>query len=179
MVWDRSREPSHALGLGLLSFDPCPPDFAFVGYSGKKCHIYDSGMRKEKVIFHACPHFHLNVKIFASSVESKAVAMKRQQRKQTRLIYKMLPKVVVEKMNSGKDIAESFESATLYFSSVVGFKDITKKCSALEVIIELCIVNSAAGLPHTYCTQWLLDGDLRNIPKGTSNRSTKYFPKNA
>ena len=41
--------------------------------------------------------------------------------------------MVVEKMNSGKLVAENFESATIFFSSVVEFGVIAKKCSALEV----------------------------------------------
>ena len=49
--------------------------------------------------------------------------MKRQKRKQDALILKMLPKEVVEKLNSGADIAENFESATLFFSSVVDFAE--------------------------------------------------------
>jgi hypothetical protein len=35
----------------------------------------------------------------------------------------MLPRVVVEKLNSGQDTADTFESATLYFRSVVFFDD--------------------------------------------------------
>jgi hypothetical protein len=35
----------------------------------------------------------------------------------------MLPRVVVEKLNSGQDTADTFESATLYFRSVVLFDD--------------------------------------------------------
>ena len=46
----------------------------------------------------------------------------------------MLPKNVVEKLNSGKYIAENFDSATLFFSSVFEFSLVTKVCSALEVI---------------------------------------------
>ena len=41
---------------------------------------------------------------------------------------------MVEKLNSGEDVAETFASATLYFSSVVDFDKITKSCSALEVL---------------------------------------------
>ncbi len=100
------------------------------------------------------------IQIFAKSVEQKAYAMKKQQKKQAKLIYRMLPKIVVQKMNSGEvitasntaseqqvipvctgmqkyiffqTVAETFESATLLFTSVAEFKSITKKCSALEV----------------------------------------------
>ena len=60
--------------------------------------------------------------------------MKRQKRKQDALILKMLPKEVVEKLNSGADIAENFESATLFFSSVVDFAEVTRKCKAMEIV---------------------------------------------
>ena len=59
--------------------------------------------------------------------------MKKQQRKQEALVHRMLPKVVVEKLKSGDDTADTFESVTLYFSSVVDFNLITKSCSAMEV----------------------------------------------
>ena len=63
--------------------------------------------------------------------------MRKQKKKQDSLILKMLPKEVVEKLNSGADIAENFESATLFFSSVVDFAQVTTKCTAMEVITFL------------------------------------------
>ena len=60
--------------------------------------------------------------------------MKRQKRKQDALILKMLPKDVVMKLNNGEDITENFESATLFFSSVVDFCDVTKYCRAMEIV---------------------------------------------
>ena len=67
-------------------------------------------------------------------MENKSADMKRQKRKQDALIYKMLPKDVVEKLNTGVDTAENFESATLFFSSVVDFDIVTKTCKAMEII---------------------------------------------
>ena len=60
--------------------------------------------------------------------------MKKQKKKQDALILKMLPKEVVAKMNCGGDIAENFEAATLFFSSVVDFALVAKKCTAMEII---------------------------------------------
>ena len=57
--------------------------------------------------------------MFAVSLEKKSHGMKRQKRKQDALILKMLPKEVVDKLNSGADIAENFESATLFFRLVM------------------------------------------------------------
>ena len=68
--------------------------------------------------------------MFAVSVENKSRDMRKQKRKQQKLIYKMLPKVIVEKVVGGEtaDTAETFDQATLYFSSVDGFHLVTKHC---------------------------------------------------
>ena len=68
------------------------------------------------------------------SVEKKSADMKRQKKKQDALVYKMLPKEVVAKINSGGDTAENFESSTVFFSSVVDFANVTESCQAMEVI---------------------------------------------
>ena len=56
--------------------------------------------------------------------------MRRQKRKQEKLIHKMLPKMIVEKfVQGGEQIAETFDQATLYFSCVDGFSQVSKKCT--------------------------------------------------
>ena len=75
--------------------------------------------------------------VFAQGFAKKSYAMKRQQKKQEKLVLKMLPKEVVEKLNGGLSTAEEFESATLFFSSVVNFCDVTSKCTAMQVITFL------------------------------------------
>ena len=63
------------------------------------------------------------------SVEKKSEDMRRQKKKQEKLIHKMLPKTIVEKFSQGgAQIAETFDQATLYFSSVDGFSEVSKKC---------------------------------------------------
>lgn len=74
--------------------------------------------------------------VFAVSSSNKALAMKRQQEKRNRLIYKLLPKVIVQKLKGGLDCTETFESASVYFCSVVGFKTIAKECTAMQVVIQ-------------------------------------------
>jgi class 3 adenylate cyclase len=46
----------------------------------------------------------------------------------------MLPIDVVVKLNSGADTAETFSSATLFFSTVVDFSLVTKSCKAMEIV---------------------------------------------
>ena len=73
------------------------------------------------------------MQVFALSVEKKSHDMKKQKKKQEKLILKMLPKVIVERvLQEGTTVAETFESATLYFSSVDGFHNVSRKCRYLN-----------------------------------------------
>ena len=80
-----------------------------------------------------------SIQVFAVSVEKKSLDMKKQKKKQDALIFKMLPRDVVEKLNSGADTAENFESATLFFSTVVDFALVTKGKSDKQ--INFCLTN--------------------------------------
>ena len=80
-----------------------------------------------------------SIQVFAVSVEKKSLDMKKQKKKQDALIFKMLPRDVVEKLNSGADTAENFESATLFFSTVVDFALVTKGKS--DKHIDFCPIN--------------------------------------
>ena len=68
------------------------------------------------------------LQIFALSVEKKSNDMKKQKRKQEKLVLKMLPKAIVQRVMSGETAAETFDQATLYFSSVDGFVNVSTKC---------------------------------------------------
>ena len=76
--------------------------------------------------------------MFALSVERKSSDMKKQKKKQEKLVMKMLPKVIVDQVmkGDGKTVAETFDSATLYFSSVTGFVNVSKKCRYFMLILK-------------------------------------------
>ena len=59
--------------------------------------------------------------------------MKRQRRKQEKLVLKMLPKAIVQRVMSGETAAETFDQATLYFSFVDGFVNVSKKCEYVSI----------------------------------------------
>ena len=61
-------------------------------------------------------------------MEKKSEDMRKQKKKQEKLIYKMLPKLIVEKVMAGGTTAETFENATAYFSSVDGFVEVSRNC---------------------------------------------------
>ena len=77
------------------------------------------------------------LQIFALSVEKKSNDMKKQKRKQEKLVLKMLPKAIVERVMSGETAAETFDQATLYFSSVDGFVNVSTKCKYV-ISIKKC-----------------------------------------
>ena len=59
--------------------------------------------------------------------------MKKQASRRKKLVYKMLPKPIVAKLMAGKDTTDTFESGTIFFSTVYGFREITASCSAMKV----------------------------------------------
>lgn len=59
--------------------------------------------------------------------------MKKQASKRKKLVYKMLPKPIVTRLMAGKDTTDTFESGTIFFSTVHGFREITASCSAMKV----------------------------------------------
>ena len=60
--------------------------------------------------------------------------MKKQASRRKKLVYKMLPKPIVAKLMAGKDTTDTFESGTIFFSTVYGFREITASCSAMKVL---------------------------------------------
>ena len=78
-----------------------------------------------------------NFQIFAEGFAKKSYDMKRQKKRQEKLILKMLPKEVVAKLNEGLNTAEEFEAATLFFGSGVDFAQVTTKCTAMQVVTFL------------------------------------------
>ena len=76
--------------------------------------------------------------VFATSLDMRARALKQQHKKQNKLIYRMLPQNVVDRLKGGEDVIETFSSATIYYSTVVCFQDISINCTAVQVT-NLCL----------------------------------------
>ena len=65
--------------------------------------------------------------------------MKKQKKKQEKLIMKMLPKAIIEKVMEGgaTTVADTFDNATLYFSAVDGFIEVSRHCRYVNLLIHL------------------------------------------
>ena len=74
--------------------------------------------------------------MFAISVERKSDDMKKQKKKQEKLIMKMLPKAIIEKVMEGgaTTVADTFDNATLYFSAVDGFIEVSRHCRYRNIL---------------------------------------------
>jgi class 3 adenylate cyclase len=80
------------------------------------------------------------LQVFSSSVKSKVGDLKREKRRAEALIYQMLPKTVADSLKSNKPTSELFDSATVCFTEIDGFKDIARSCSPLELFDLLNII---------------------------------------
>ena len=80
------------------------------------------------------------LQIFASSLKSKVRDLKKEKRRAETLIYQMLPKSVAEDLKANKKTSEMFESATVCFTEIDGFRQISRNCSPMELFDLLDII---------------------------------------
>ena len=73
------------------------------------------------------------LQIFSASVKTKARELRKEQRRADGLIYQMLPKTVADGLRQNKSTSEMFESATVCFTEIDGFKSIAKNCPPLQL----------------------------------------------
>ena len=73
-------------------------------------------------------------------MERKSDDMKKQKKKQEKLIMKMLPKAIIEKVMEGgaTTVADTFDNATLYFSAVDGFIEVSRHCRYVYINKTKC-----------------------------------------
>ena len=73
------------------------------------------------------------LQIFSANVKTKARDLKREKRRADGLIYQMLPKGVADNLRQNKSTSEMFESATICFTEIDGFKFIARNCTPLQL----------------------------------------------
>jgi class 3 adenylate cyclase len=78
--------------------------------------------------------------LIVALIKMKAKDMRMKRRRGEKLIYQMLPKSVVENIQNKKYTSEMFESATVCFTEMDGFKDIARTCKPLDLFDMLSTI---------------------------------------
>ncbi|XP_055587239.1 uncharacterized protein LOC129739750 isoform X2 [Uranotaenia lowii] len=75
---------------------------------------------------------------FSKLLVSRTLELRCEKGKADRLLYQMLPPIVVRHLKQQRQVpAETFDSVTIFFSDIVGFTNISAVSSAMEVVTML------------------------------------------
>ena len=80
------------------------------------------------------------IQILTTSLQKKAAELKFEKSKADNLVCQMLPKNVADNLRGNKSTSQMFDSVTVCFSELVGFNDIARNCTALQLFDLLNLI---------------------------------------
>ncbi|KAL8597813.1 hypothetical protein ACOMHN_004928 [Nucella lapillus] len=168
--------PEAVVKLMHTCWSECPADrplFAAVKSTltslskGKKCGIVDNML--------------LMLEKYANNlediVEHRTSQLMEERKKSDMLLYRMLPRVVAEKLKGGQQVSpELYEAVTIYFSDIVGFTSLASASSPIEIVDLLndlyTIFDSIIATHDVYKVETIGDAYMvvSGVPERNENR---------
>ncbi|WAR14307.1 GCY13-like protein, partial [Mya arenaria] len=132
---DFGQVKSHIIRLMQLCWKESPnerPSFAIIKAYMKKNIQHGASLNIVDVILQRLEKYANNLE---ELVEQRTQELVYEKQKSDKLLYRMLPKSCAEKLKTGESLKpEVFDSATVFFSDIVGFTVLASKSSPIQVV---------------------------------------------
>ncbi|CAO4378687.1 unnamed protein product [Caenorhabditis nigoni] len=142
--------------------------------------------RKSNLMDHVFNMLETYAQTLEEEVSDRTKELVEEKKKSDVLLYRMLPKMVADKLKLGQAVEpETFEQVTIFFSDVVQFTNLAAKCTPLQVVTLLndlyTIFDGIIEQNDVYKVETIGDGYLcvSGLPHRKGNEHIRHIAKMA
>ncbi|CAO4378661.1 unnamed protein product [Caenorhabditis nigoni] len=142
--------------------------------------------RKSNLMDHVFNMLETYAQTLEEEVSDRTKELVEEKKKSDVLLYRMLPKMVADKLKLGQAVEpETFEQVTIFFSDVVQFTNLAAKCTPLQVVTLLndlyTIFDGIIEQNDVYKVETIGDGYLcvSGLPHRNGNEHIRHIAKMA